>query len=281
MIERQHSIHSRKAEIMELRVRSICLLFCSIIIIGGPEGSPVEAGDQQQKTPAKAKKPRPYDPTTQYEVRQIEGWSILVNKSLVKEHPDLCERTLELLRFQLYQIPRKVPRSSVRKLRKVRIWVEFAEQHHPCMTYHPGVGWLKDHGMNPEKVKCVELANAENFLEWTKAQPWMVLHELAHAYHDQFLENGFDNPEVLSAFDHTKSVKNYESVLRINGRNDRAYALTNQMEYFAEASEAYFGTNDFYPYVRSELKKHDPRMFELLGQLWGEKSGKRSSSNGR
>ena len=40
------------------------------------------------------------------------------------------------------------------------------------------------------------------------------------------------------------------------------------MEYFAEASEAYFGTNDFYPYVRSELAEHDPALFELLGKFW-------------
>jgi len=45
-------------------------------------------------------------------------------------------------------------------------------------------------------------------------------------------------------------------------------ALTNQMEYFAEQSEAFFGTNDFYPFVRSELERHDPRMFALLKKLW-------------
>jgi hypothetical protein len=41
-------------------------------------------------------------------------------------------------------------------------------------------------------------------------------------------------------------------------------------EYFAETSEAYFGTNDCYPFVRAELKPHDPRMYELLGKLWGK-----------
>jgi hypothetical protein len=40
------------------------------------------------------------------------------------------------------------------------------------------------------------------------------------------------------------------------------------MEYFAESSEAYFGTNDFYPFVRAELKAHDPEMFKLVGELW-------------
>jgi len=45
------------------------------------------------------------------------------------------------------------------------------------------------------------------------------------------------------------------------------------MEYFAESTEAYFGTNDFYPYVRSELKEHDPNMFNLLGTIWETGSG--------
>ena len=30
------------------------------------------------------------------------------------------------------------------------------------------------------------------------------------------------------------------------------------MEYFAELSEAYFGTNDFYPFVRGELQTTRP-----------------------
>jgi hypothetical protein len=44
------------------------------------------------------------------------------------------------------------------------------------------------------------------------------------------------------------------------------------MEYFAEQSEALFGTNDFFPFVRSELEQHDPRMFALLKRLWREES---------
>jgi Mlc titration factor MtfA (ptsG expression regulator) len=59
-------------------------------------------------------------------------------------------------------------------------------------------------------------------------------------------------------------------VSRIDGREARAYAVTDPMEYFTEASEAFFGTNDFYPYVRSELRRHDPEMSELLGKLWHE-----------
>jgi hypothetical protein len=57
-------------------------------------------------------------------------------------------------------------------------------------------------------------------------------------------------------------------VLHIDGREQQAYALTNPMEYFAECTEAYFGTNDFFPFVRAELKKHDPAGYELMEKSW-------------
>ena len=68
------------------------------------------------------------------------------------------------------------------------------------------------------------------------------------------------------------AAKRYDSVLRINGSDVKAYACSNPQEYFAEASEAFFGTNDFFPFVRAELKRHDPDAFELLGKLWGRRS---------
>ena len=33
-------------------------------------------------------------------------------------------------------------------------------------------------------------------------------------------------------------------------------------------TEAFFGTNDFYPFVRAELQAHDPTMFDLLCEVW-------------
>jgi hypothetical protein len=211
----------------------------------------------------------PFDPTGQYAVREVEGWKVYLNTKFETENSELCGQTLALLKVQLYQITRMVPAPAVEKLRKIPIWVEREEPHHPCMCYHPDPGWLREHGMNPDKARCVEVANARNFLTWTKQQPWMVFHELAHGYHHQFLEEGYDNAELAAALAAAKEEKLYDDVLHINGRKQRHYALTNQMEYFAEQSEAFFGTNDFYPFVRSELQQHDPRMFALQKKLWG------------
>jgi hypothetical protein len=211
---------------------------------------------------------RAYNPTSRYDARHVEGWTVLIDKGFLGREPDLADRTLTQLRHQLRQVAARINSGSLTKLRAIHIWVEENEPHHPCMAYHPDAGWLCEHDMNPDKARCVEVANARNFLKWTSDQPWMVLHELAHGYHHQVLDRGFQNAEVKTAFDRASKTRRYESVARIDSKNQKAYAATNPMEYFAEATEAFFGKNDFYPFIRSELKQHDPEMFELLKKLW-------------
>jgi hypothetical protein len=220
-------------------------------------------------SPGHSETPKPaYEPNDRYETREMEGWKVLIDKRLLAdEQRELRERTLRILGDQLFQLTRVVPEPALGKLRKITIWVELNEPHHPCMAYHPDAGWLREHGMNPDKARCVELANARNFNSWTLQQPWMVLHELAHGYHHQVL--GFENAEVRACYDAAVSAKLYDSVLNVRGGKSRHYALNNAKEYFAEMTEAYFGTNDFYPFVRAELKRVDPRMYDLLEKVWG------------
>ena len=205
----------------------------------------------------------------EYETRAIEGWTVRVNRQLSQGEPELCARTLELLRFQLYQITREVPDPALKKIQTVVIWVELDDPLFPCMCYHPDRGWVVGHGLDARKTHGVEIANAKNFLQWVHKQPWMVFHELAHAYHHDFLPGGFENPQVLAAYNNAKQKGLYNAVLRNNGRTERAYAMTNPMEYFSECSEAFFGTNDFYPFVQVEFKVHDRRGYDTLKSAWG------------
>jgi hypothetical protein len=227
------------------------------------------AGSELLHASGDAQSPRTFDPTDAYDVAKVEGWVVRVNKRLVADHAEQAHQAAELLKFQLYQITRMVPAPALEKIRTVPIWLEFEDPLVPCMCYHPNPDWVTSHGLNPEKARCVEIGNARRFLEWEKTQPWMVLHELAHAYHDQFLPDGFDNADVKSAFESARDQKLYDHVLRGNGHTEKAYAMTNRMEYFAECSEAFFGTNDFYPFVRAEFKEHDPTGYDTLSRAWG------------
>jgi hypothetical protein len=206
-----------------------------------------------------------WDATEIYRVQKIEGWTVRVNPKLVAE-TNLCAAVLKLLGAQLDQISRVVPAAPLAQLRQIPIWVERDDPLFPGACYHESADWLRGHGVNPDKVNGVELANAKNFLTWTKEQPCMVLHELAHGFHHQFL--GDDHPGIRRGYTRAVAAKIYENVLRSNGQHERHYALNNEKEFFAEMTEAFFGTNDFYPFVRAELATHDPEMLAVLRAVW-------------
>ena len=201
--------------------------------------------------------------TSEYQPREIEGWRVLVNRRLLDGRGAAA---LKLLETKLQDVVRAVPLLAVVELRKVPIWLGVDDGHAPGAEYHPSREWLAANGYNPDKAKGVEIGSAANFVKWSNEQPSMLLHELAHAYHDRVL--GFDHAGIREAYAEAKSRGLYDPVLRWNGRRERAYAMKDEKEYFAEGSEAYFGTNDFYPFVRAELKEHDPRLFRVLEEAW-------------
>lgn len=207
------------------------------------------------------------DPTRQFDATEIEGWKVYVNRRLKNERQAIGAVALELLRVQLWRVAHRVPAAQLAELRKVAIWLDDTDG--PAQ-YHPDKQWLVEHGFNPDKAKSVDIRDPDDFVAWSRDQPWMVLHELAHAYHDQVL--GFDEPRIRARYEEAVESKKYDRVLHISGRHRRHYALSNHKEYFAEATEAFFGTNDFYPFTRAELAEHDPAMFELLEKIWGARN---------
>ena len=207
-----------------------------------------------------------YDPIE----RQIEGWTVAVDPELLKEeNKQLSEDAFKALANHLQRVEYILPRDRVEQLKKLPIWIDL---HHKLgsMQYHPDEGWLKSNGYDPRLVKHVHIPRARALIErgtWAK-HPYVILHELAHAYHDQVLS--FDHPDVLKVFREAKEKGTYEDVVSHTGRKVKHYALTNHKEYFAETTEAYLGVNDFYPFVRAELKEHDPSGFALMQKVWGE-----------
>ena len=170
---------------------------------------------------------------------------------------------------QLYRVERALGDEQLERLRGVIIWVEDGDPHDLLggMCYHPNADWLVEHGYDGRRAHGVEISDPADFLSVTRTQPWVVMHELAHAFHHQVL--GFDEPGLVALFEAASTSGDYEETFRLHGRPDRHNALTNPMEYFAEGTEAFLGTNDFYPFVRGELMRHDPQLAEYLAKVWG------------
>ena len=119
-------------------------------------------------------------------------------------------------------------------------------------------------------AKSVHIPRAADFVNLVRAntQPYVILHELAHAYHDRVL--GFEHAEITAAWKRAKASGQYDTVRHIGGGTRRHYALNNPKEFFAEMTEAYLGANDYWPFVKGELKVADPRTHGLLKKLWGK-----------
>jgi len=221
---------------------------------------PAMAGDDEKKF---------YDPI----VKKLEGWTIKVDpKLLEKEHKQFKAQVFTALANHLQRVKYILPEAKVKALQTLPIWLDYHYEPLGAMQYHPGATWLRANRHDPRLVKHVHIPRAKALLsrgQWAK-HPYVILHELAHAYHDQVLSNGFDNEEILGAYNEAKEKGIYEKVLLYTGRTVKHYGLNNQMEYFAECTEAYLGMNDFYPFVRAELNEHDPRMFQVLKKIWGE-----------
>ena len=210
-----------------------------------------------------------YESSLNYESTQLEGWKLFVNHRLINDEPEVHKQAMKLLEVKLYEINRVVSAQPLSELHKVPIWVELDDDHlFPCTCYHVSSRWLARNGFNPEKEGAVEICNAKQFLNWTHGQPWLVLHELAHAYHHRVL--GREDPRIHTAYRRALASKKYVSVLRYHGIRERHYGLKSAREYFAESTESYFGVNDFYPFTRAELKQYDPNMYRLLRVIWGE-----------
>ena len=167
-----------------------------------------------------------------------------------------------------------MPPEAVTELQKVPLWIspEYPETP-PRASITPPLAGLRStarpgHGEGRRVQQRPDLRGGD-----CRRMPNFTLHELAHAYHDRVLAGGFANEAITTAYERAKASGHYDRVERQDSegrkRMDRAYALTNSQEYFAETTESFFSRNDFFPYTGDELRQHDPEMFKLLIELWG------------
>jgi len=212
--------------------------------------------------------PLPRFTTTEaYQARNLAGWRVLVSPELATSHPELMRHAIQELEIQLMRISGVVPEAALRHMQQVRIWVEYRDRHYPGTCYHPDGVWLQQRGYNPEKAGGVEIAHAENFVAWSPDRPWMILHELAHAYHHQII--GHDHTALKEAFAAARRSGVYDQVRHVSGEVRRHPAKNSVMEYFARGTEAYFGTSSYYPFNRAHLDQADPVLCQLLETLYG------------
>ena len=206
-----------------------------------------------------------------FEIRNLEGWSVYINRDVPRQHPEQTAKTLEHLRWELYQIKLAAPALALTNMQENNaIWVEYNEE--VDLSYHPDRRWLIGRGYTlPKDPTSLMSLSVKTHLGDTYRHPFVVFHEMAHGYDYHFIGKGRDygNKECEANYKRMMKEGKYEKVKIWDGRLGSHYARTDRMEYWAESTEAYFAVNDFYPFVRAELREHDPQMARLIERYWG------------
>ncbi len=227
----------------------------------------VEAIDQVELV---AKK-REYTPTEKYQKKVVAEFTVLIHPDVLQQKKQATE-FLTFFELQLKTFNKALPKDKAELLHKVPIWVGLEQRKHQGIAFHPSALWLKQNGFNPDMAGGVEIPNAQNYQQWCRnTKVSGIVHEMTHAFH--VLHLGDKHAGILAAFAQAKEKKLYDKVSfvedgRIQKGTRAAYALTNDKEYFAEISEAYWGRNDFFPFTRDQLKTHDPVGFEVVKDVW-------------
>lgn len=228
--------------------------------------------------------PTPFDTTgKEYKLSIIGGWPVYLEHNWHEGDEEVQKRLQEDLR----DVGRLLPSHAVEYLRQnCPIWVNSSIKYGPkaCPTngrgccYHPNCEWLKENGLSERKHQCVEINEGKRYMkDWHLWGPGgIMLHELSHAYHHRLLPGGYGNKEIKECFEKAMKEGLYDCV-RVHGSQGpeaKAYACTNEMEYFAELSTAFLGGkgskeyNKWFPFNREQLREHDPRAYHLLARLW-------------
>ncbi len=151
--------------------------------------------------------------------RKIEGWTVLVDDRLLSPpNTELGSRAIQFLQAKLADITYVVPSDKLKKLRAVRIVMDLNHGDLHSMQYHPSADWLEKHGYARDLARCVHIPEADKLAtpRNVREQPWAVLHELAHAYHDQVL--GFEEPRIKECYERYKRSGHGDAVLLFNGK---------------------------------------------------------------
>lgn len=209
----------------------------------------------------------------------IDGWKIRTEKSLESKQDAQFLKLKKLLESDLIQMGFILPKKALKKLQQIPLTILERRECLQPHAFHIDPKWLKENCKISESLGqslvgakgTIIISGVGLFLDTRSMQPSALLHEFSHGFLAQ-LDSKVLVKELMSSFEKAKKTGKYKKVLHYYGKKVDAYALTDIHEYFAEGSESYFGTNEFFPFVRPELKIYDPDLFKVLIKIWDDES---------
>ena len=206
--------------------------------------------------------------------RAGRNWAIYLEKSLVESDKILADKALLKLEKNLNEIIGILPANPARKLKELDIYLMWGKKS-PNGGRAGGMSYIRPGETNnyfyldPRWQHAIIIYSAKTLMYlddvWTKKA---LMHELAHAWHISNWPQR--HPPIYEAYLSAKEAGLYQNIKDYKGKDiDTAYALKNQMEYFADLSSVYFVGGNYFPFNKKGLSTYDPNAIKMLRELWG------------
>lgn len=207
-----------------------------------------------------------------YTRQVIEGFTVLVSKEAASADATGFEKKpAEVLEQELKLVVAALPKKHLEFVRSIPVWVEWDEkvalpnirEGFATAVYYGGSQQsLLPDGKNSPRFRAVTVLSLAKLTAIHQPQNdfpgSILLHEFAHAVHDQRV--GRDTAAAIGTA--------YRQALERKLYDRNLYVASNESEFFAELSSAYFDRLAYFPRNRAELKKHDPVTFRILDGIW-------------
>lgn len=199
-----------------------------------------------------------------YERTNIRSFPVYVAPEFNKHAPSLLKQCLQVLESGAKRIQGALPSAAWKKISGIPIWLEYEGEKSFGGAYFNSQEWLVSNGLSGAKAKSIQFHSSLAVMVGHVQNP--LMHEIAHAYHDLVLSYSYR--PILTAYRSAQLSGRYNAVRHSSGRLGRAYAMSDPFEFFAELSEAYFGTSDFFPFTREDLREFDPLAYRRISDAW-------------
>lgn len=231
-------------------------------ISGAPGGNQASAPRQAQLDEAGPKKFSYRDRNDSQTLSFASGWTVVLERKLSDRYTTLSDQVMAQLERQLDRAAAALPRTAVAELRKVPIMISWDQGKGEAIRYN----WPDAKAADASRQGMLEIPRAAAFLQTAQTQPWLVMHQLAHAYHHRVL--GAESATLRNAWREAVKLGSYNQVKLANGKQGRSNAANSEREFFAELTRSFYGRSDYYPFVREELQQYDGPSARLIETAW-------------
>ncbi len=247
------------------------LLFNTFLASRGINAGGQEAASRNPRFPAVINYRRP---VREYKEVRMGSVKVAVEKQLQQDDPQTVEKALERLKTVRERTLAALPAKASKQLSKILFFLMYGPKaksggKNNGLEYFQKSAPQYHAELDRRWGDAIVIYSAQNYVQisdlWAQKA---LLHEFAHAYQlEQWPEH---QPDIQSAWEHARDSGLYHNVKDVEtGKTiESAYALVNQLEYFAELTCMYFAKCNYQPTDRGELKAYDPVGYAMIRKLW-------------